>query len=317
MDNSDCKYSDMPFAQAQREMASAIMRCLTSRQGMQSKWTDGRSMRKVASEFIKPNERLTSFERLEIYNRQYWFRLADSLSDDFPGLIKLMGQTKFDALITEYLLRYPSSSFTLRNLGSRLAEFLREEPQLAHPNEEMCQQMALFEWAKVVAFDGAAKPSLNVSRVEGLEPSTLRLHLQPYISLLCCNYAFDEYMSNEDTKEHTHQESGLVRTRGSKRCKTGLPGAERAFIAIHRFDNSVYFKRLEQEAFVLLSSISSGADLQTALEHTIATEYGAADGSLDLITKLPYWFSTWSELGWFVDDEICESDQMPAVFDGL
>ncbi len=36
---------------------------------------DGRSMRAVASQIIKPNDRLTSFERLEIYNRQYWFRV--------------------------------------------------------------------------------------------------------------------------------------------------------------------------------------------------------------------------------------------------
>ena len=36
-------------------------------------------MRAAASEFIKPNDRLSSFERLEIYNRQYWFRLLDCL----------------------------------------------------------------------------------------------------------------------------------------------------------------------------------------------------------------------------------------------
>ena len=43
-------------------------------------------MAEVAAEFIKPNDRLTSFERLEIYNRMYWFRLIDCVRDDCPGL---------------------------------------------------------------------------------------------------------------------------------------------------------------------------------------------------------------------------------------
>jgi hypothetical protein len=42
-------------------------------------------MHDVAAEFIKPNDRLSSFERLEIYNRQYWFRVLDCLYDDYPG----------------------------------------------------------------------------------------------------------------------------------------------------------------------------------------------------------------------------------------
>ena len=39
----------------------------------------------IAAAFIKPNDRLSSFERLEIYNCQYWFRVLDCLYDDYPG----------------------------------------------------------------------------------------------------------------------------------------------------------------------------------------------------------------------------------------
>ena len=49
-------------------------------------------MRAVASELIKPNDRLTSFERLEIYNRQYWFRILSGFAEDFPGLRAVSGQ---------------------------------------------------------------------------------------------------------------------------------------------------------------------------------------------------------------------------------
>ena len=69
----------------QRAMAGAIFRPLTARWRMQSQSDDGRNLRAEAAGFIKPNDRLSSFERLEIYNRQYWFRLLDCLYDDYPG----------------------------------------------------------------------------------------------------------------------------------------------------------------------------------------------------------------------------------------
>jgi hypothetical protein len=50
-------------------MSAALFRPLTPQWGMQKHWTDGSRMHDVAAEFIKPNDRLSSFERLEIYNR--------------------------------------------------------------------------------------------------------------------------------------------------------------------------------------------------------------------------------------------------------
>jgi hypothetical protein len=61
----------------QRVMATALFRPLTPRWGMQKRWVDGGDMGEWAGGFIKPNDRLSAFERLEIYNRQYWFRVLD------------------------------------------------------------------------------------------------------------------------------------------------------------------------------------------------------------------------------------------------
>jgi len=86
-------------------------------------------MRKYAARYIKPNDRLTSFERLEIYNRQYWFRVLGSMAEDFPGLRAVLGQRRFENMCRAYLAECPSRSFTLRNLGSRLEVWLRRNPQ--------------------------------------------------------------------------------------------------------------------------------------------------------------------------------------------
>jgi len=74
------------LAALQERMAVAVMQPLTRNETMQRRTSSGASVSKEADDFIKPNDRLTSFERLEIYNRQYWFRLFSSFEEDFPGL---------------------------------------------------------------------------------------------------------------------------------------------------------------------------------------------------------------------------------------
>src|SRR5271154_5668080 len=82
----------------QRAFATGITRPLTKSYQMQPKWKDGTSSRKAVAAFIKPHDRLTSFDRLEIYNKQYWFRLLDSLYEDFPGLRAFIGDDRFHKL---------------------------------------------------------------------------------------------------------------------------------------------------------------------------------------------------------------------------
>src|SRR3974390_852371 len=110
----------MKLMQLQRTMARAVMQPLPSSERMQRRSPDGRPMKHYASRFIKPNDRLTSFERLEIYNRQYWFRILSALAEDFEGLRTIVGDKAFEKLSIAYLLDCPSRSFTLRNLGARL-----------------------------------------------------------------------------------------------------------------------------------------------------------------------------------------------------
>ena len=81
----------MDLLTLQREMAAAVMQPLTRDEGMRSRTADGRSMTAVAESFIAPNSRLTAFERLEIYNRQYWFRVLGALAEDFPAVRAVVG----------------------------------------------------------------------------------------------------------------------------------------------------------------------------------------------------------------------------------
>jgi len=63
----------MRLARYKRTMARRVMQPLTSSERMQNRAPDGKSMRAYASRFIKPNERLTSFDGWKYHNRNIGF----------------------------------------------------------------------------------------------------------------------------------------------------------------------------------------------------------------------------------------------------
>ena len=289
--------------QLQELMASALFRPLTVEDRMQPTWVDGRAMDKVAASFIKPNDRLTSFERLEIYNRVYWFRVLDCLYDDYPGLRAVLGEQKFMKLITAYLAKYPSVSFTLRNLGSRLEKFIREEPKRARPHQRLALDMARFEWAQVVAFDDPAKPRITPDDILDAKPEKLRLGLQPYLSLLQLDYAVDEFLiavRKSESDVLRAEASNIVEAmpKASRRSqkKIQLPKRRRVHLGVHRFDNVLYYKRLRSEAFAILSALRAGETVANACAIGLG---GSKRRRANWSAQIKNWFNDWSSLGWF------------------
>jgi hypothetical protein len=282
----------------QRAMGEAIMRPLTKNSKMQSKWVDGRPTSKVINTFIKPNDRLSSFERLEIYNRQYWFRILDCFYDDFPGLRAVIGEKKFSVLAEEYISRLPSRSFTLRNLGSRLEKFLRKEPKWIGPNIDLALDMIRLEWARITAFDEEALPPITTKELLGTNPAKLKLNLQPYLSLLELDYPVDDFLIAINKKDSSHEEvSNAVNDRKRAHLKrTSLPKKKKVYRANHRVNNSLFYKELEPEAFKILFLLKKGAPVQQACTKALAIS-DLRNQDLPLLIKR--WFTTWTALGWF------------------
>ncbi|MEO5717009.1 MAG: DNA-binding domain-containing protein [Chthoniobacterales bacterium] len=300
--NENPVHSRAQLKELQRLMATAVFRPLNSRDGMQSRWSDGRRTSTVAASFIKPNDRLSSFDRLEIYNRVYWFRVLDCLYDDYPGLRAIVGEKKFLKLATAYLAKYPSASFTLRNLGQRLGKFLREEPKWIVPFEELALDMARFEWAQVVAFDDAARPKITTDDVLDTPASKLRLGLQPYLSLLELNYAVDKFLLAVKKRdgdvlrdEASNTFEAMPQTTQRKR-PVRRPKRERIYLVVHRYDNMLYYKRLELEAFALLEGLQRGMTVEKAC---LAALSDSTRTGVDWTRQIQEWFHDWSALGWF------------------
>ena len=281
-------------------MAGLLFRPLDANDAMQKTAADGASMHEVASRFIKPNDRLTSFERLEIYNKQYWFRVLDCFYDDYPGLRAILGERRFSRLARAYLERRPSISFTLRNLGSRLETFLRDEPAWTAPRTELAFDMARFEWAQIEAFDSASRPILTPAELQSIQPSRLKLRLQPYLCLLDLHYAVDDFLLaiKQSALRNTASNAFESAPKAQKDTKHPVPRREKAplYLAVHRFNNALYYKRLEPEAYRLLLELRGGATLTRACDRALKD---VVNNGIDWPAKIRDWFATWSKLGWF------------------
>jgi hypothetical protein len=293
----------MKLMQLQRTMARAVMQPLTSSERMQGRAPDGGTMKRYASRFIKPNDRLSSFERLEIYNRQYWFRVLAALGEDFPGLRAVLGQRRFDAMARAYLIANPSRSFTLRNLGSRMESWLRANPKWAGPHPELALDIARLEWADIEAFDGKLEPTLRPDDLLSAAGPRMKLTLQPYVRLLSFRYPVDDLLlevrkedQDTDFASNTFQEHPK---RKRVRAVAKLKPAQ-IFLAVHRIDYSVYFRRLDQEEFSILTALRHAKTLAAAVELAFRRSKIAPD---ERPLKVQAWFQTWATLGWFCRPE--------------
>lgn len=283
-------------------MWQVISRPLTADNRMQQRWTDGQPTSRVTDQIAKPNDRLTSFERLEIYNRMYWFRVLDSLYEDCPGLRTVLGDKKFVRLAEAYLVAHPSTSFTLRNLPSRLAVFIRAEPRYTRPHTALCYDLARFEWARVEVFDTAMRPVFTVHDLLAVAPprqGKIKLALQPYLQLLRLDHPVDDFILALKQREaqllRGEASNAPTERRLSRAPRTARPRRARTHVAVHRLNNQIYFKRLEPAAYRILTALRTGATLEEALAMGLPRGVKSAAARA---AQVQGWFKNWMELGW-------------------
>jgi hypothetical protein len=282
----------------QRRMAAAVMHPLTCGETMPRRRRDGASNRSEAESIIRPNDRLTSFERLEIYNRQYWFRLYTCFEEDFPGLQAIVGRKRFDALMRAYLTDCPSESFSLRNLGSRLEAWLGNHPEFVEPLTTLALDMVRLEWAHIEAFDSEEKPRLAAEALAAIDEDS-PLHLQPYLRLLALSYPVDDLLLQVRTEDGSSASSANNASTARKRRHVRQVAALQAqaiHIAIHRHENTVWYKPLSPEEFRLLEALLAGQLLGAAVE---AAFEESSIPEADRPAVLQDSFASWAMLGWF------------------
>jgi hypothetical protein len=278
-------------------MAEDVRRPLTPDFEMQQETESGASTKELAASYIAPNALLTSFERLEIYNRQYWFRLIDAVSDDFPALNAMLGAKRFNSLVPAYIRENPSTSWTLRDLSSKLPEWLTRHPEFTGKRHLLAIDIARLEWAYVEAYDRKKIAPLGAEDIQELGPDA-RIALQPHIQLLELRYPVDELvMAVHRAAPETDIVSNAAMAK-KQRNRIPLPPMRRTpiFLAVHRFDDQVYYRRVECEAYRMLSALRNGSSISDAIEIAFS---GSDFAEAHLAMKVQEYFTHAAQLGWF------------------
>jgi hypothetical protein len=286
----------MTLLDFQRRMAEDVSRPLTANFTMQASTPDGSSVSEIVSGYVKPNDRLSSFERLEIYNRQYWFRLIAAVSEDYPALNAILGAKRFDDLILNYLQQNPSTSFSLRDLGAKLPAWLAVHPEFTARHHNLAVDVARLEWAYIEAFDGATLPPLDATHIGTLEPTTV-LALQPHIQLLHLRYAAEEIVLavHKDKTDVDIVSNAVIERKQSKRSRIPRPRRSPTYLVVHRYQGSVYYRAVDRETFLLLSAIQSGQPLLAVVEQAFSK---SALLPAQQAAKIEECFAHAAELGW-------------------
>jgi hypothetical protein len=162
----------------------------------------------------------------------------------------------------------------------------------------MALDMVRLEWADIEAFDSAAEPMVHAEDLNGVSVPTLRLRLQPYLQLLHLRYPVDDLLLRiRGGDEGTDFASNAVTERKTAKVRAlTAPRQQQVFLVVHRMDFSVYYRRVEPEAYALLSALRSGKTIDRALELAFRR---SSMGEFHRAGYIRNCFRTWATLGWF------------------
>ena len=143
---------------------------------------------------ITRSSQLTSQERIGIYANAYYARLLECLSEEYPALIAVLGETAFGAFCMQYLQSCPSTSYTLGDLGAQFPEFLSENRPAREQSDvpdwtDFLVEVATLERLYSEVFDGPGieqTPLLTPEKLNSLSPEELpelKLQLAPCFRL--------------------------------------------------------------------------------------------------------------------------------------
>jgi hypothetical protein len=121
------------------------------------------------------------------------------------------------------------------------------------------------------------------------------LFLQRHIQL---NYPVDELVLavHRDTGPSDIMSNAAPEHRHGQRARLPKMLRSAVFLVVHRYDNSVYYRRIDRENFRLLSALQKGALLGDALESAFRASHLTPE---EQAARIQGYFAHESELGRF------------------
>lgn len=132
--------------------------------------------------------------QLSIYSHAYQARLIEVLSNDYPAVLRALGEEQFETLAKSYIKAHPSHYFSLSDFGKNLSPFIYQLTQLTDTVwHEMpwLTELALFEFTLGEAFNAADAcifTDHDMANVPAEVWAELNFILHPSVKRLSFNY---------------------------------------------------------------------------------------------------------------------------------
>lgn len=147
---------------------------------------------------IVPTEKLNAKGHLHIYQSSYILRLRDCMAKQFSALEFALGKELFQHFADQYLQTYPSSSYTLNDLGKNFPKYLQEtRPDKDSEKKEnwpdFIIELAEYEYSINILFDAQAKPDDRDLKDADFQTDESKLILRPIFQLFQHSFPISEY----------------------------------------------------------------------------------------------------------------------------
>ncbi len=157
--------------------------------------------------------------------------------------------------------------------------------------------MVRLEWAHIEAFDNAAEKVLGPEELLELGPN-FRAGLQPYVRLLGLQYPVDDLRIHVNrASDEREAASNAVQKRKHRNLMVRMNRSkpERIFLAVHRLNFTVYYRRLDEEEYHPLCALRDGQPIGRAVQAAFENSSASTDEQRSMLEK---WFAAWAEMGW-------------------
>ena len=266
----------------QKWFGSIISRPISSNSEMMPLSPSGRPLSQESEEHIRPNRKLTSQQRIEIYNQQYWWRLLSILHENFPTMTRLFGYADFNLSIgMPFLTKYPSRDWSLARLGDQLPLWVKQCYQAQ--DKELILAAAEVDWSYQELF--FAQPPLDI--VASPQLISKKLMLQPHLKIF--KFPFDIFSLR----------AALLKEEVDLWLEKDFPPLKRDrhyFFALYRTNNyQIQYREIEEGQWEILHLLSLGKTIEEACDQL---EMEGGDKAQHAQRGLGGWIQNWLNEKW-------------------
>jgi hypothetical protein len=249
------------------------------------------AIRKQAAERLWSRGGLSGFDRLGVYNQQYWFRLITIMQQEYPCAVHLLGLRRFNDWAVRYLDAHPPASPFLTFLDAEFPAFMAK--RYRGKNRKQVLQAVAYERAFALAVDAPAGEPLRA--VSPAEMMSVKIALAPHATPLELDWDFAAY------RALCLQDESLEERFPLKRGKS--------FAIIYRdADHRMRQAAVSSPAYRVLREMRKPA--------TLPQVFARLDGLLkkaeqsELVANLTAWFRDWTAMGWVVQNAMPASQRL-------